>query len=231
MTPMVIAVDVDGTLYEHSQVAPEAVDALAAATRLGHHVVIVTGRTWESLALVIPEVLPHCLGAVCENGGVLVEIAAGRASLLHRAANPVLVDRLLQVGVAPLDVGQVALGAPTAQGALVGRVLAEVGGNEVVVQNKDSVMLLPPGCDKATGLRAALTAFGLTGAPIIAIGDAGNDLPMFAMATYPRAVANADDAVRASGFPLTAAPAGLGVAEVLHELLLGATQQQQQQQQ
>lgn len=222
MTPTVIAVDVDGTLYEHSQVAPEAIDALAAAAGLGHHVIIVTGRTWESLAVVVPGVLPYCVGAVCENGGVLIEIAAGRASLLHRPADPVLVERLRHAGVAPLDVGQVALGAPTAQGSLVGRVLAEVGGDEVVVQNKDSVMLLPPGCDKATGLRAALATFGLTGAPVIAIGDAGNDLPMFAMATHPRGVANADDVVRASGVPLASAPAGLGVAEVLHELLLDA---------
>ena len=56
--------------------------------------------------------------------------------------------------------------------------------------------------------------------PIMAIGDAANDLPMFAIATIAIGVANADDAVRASGVPLTTASFGSGVAEALHEHLL-----------
>jgi len=50
---------------------------------------------------------------------------------------------------------------------------------------------------------------------IIAIGDAANDLPMFAIAEIAVGVANADDVVRAAGIPLTSGAAGLGVAEAL----------------
>jgi hydroxymethylpyrimidine pyrophosphatase-like HAD family hydrolase len=215
----VIAVDVDGTLYEDGEVAPAALTALGRAADEGHVVLIVSGRTWPSLNEVVPQVVALCRGVVAENGGVLVDRATGAVTLLARAVNPTLVDGLLRAGVTPLDVGTVALGAPTAMGSIVGRVMAEVGGNEVVVQNKDSIMLLPPGCDKATGLRAALTALGATG-DILAIGDAANDLPMFAMATHPRAVANADDVVRASGVPMTIGVAGVGVAEAVEAVVL-----------
>jgi len=218
---MVIAIDVDGTLYEDSMVAPEAIEALSWATAQGHLVLIVTGRRWLSLFDVIPDVVALCAGAVCENGGVLVQLAPVRTTLLTRPVSDVLVAGLLQAGVDSLDIGDVALGAPTEHAPLAAQVLARVGGDEVIVQNKGSIMLLPPGCDKGTGLRAALVTMGLTGSPIIAIGDAANDLPMFAIATHPVGVANADAVVRASGVPLTAGIAGLGVAEALRRLLPG----------
>jgi hydroxymethylpyrimidine pyrophosphatase-like HAD family hydrolase len=217
---MVIAVDIDGTLLEQGVVEPAAVDALTAAAALGHSIVIVSGRTWPSLNEVVPQIVGLSRGVVAENGGLMVDTTTGTVSLLAAAANPALVDGLLQAGVAPLDVGAVALGAPTVMAAVVARVMAEVGGDEIVVRNKDSVMVLPPNCDKATGLRALLSALSLTDQHILAIGDAANDLPMFAMASHPRAVANADEVVRASGVPMTKGAAGLGVAEAIEEVVL-----------
>ena len=73
----------------------------------------------------------------------------------------------------------------------------------MLVTNKGSVALVPRDCNKRTGLLAAIADLGADGVPIIAIGDAENDLPMFAVATIAVGVANADDAVRTSGVELT----------------------------
>ncbi len=51
--------------------------------------------------------------------------------------------------------------------------------------------------------------------PVLAIGDAANDLPMFAVATLAVAVANADAAVLDAGVRQTAGSFGSGVAEAL----------------
>ena len=88
-----------------------------------------------------------------------------------------------------------------------------------IVTNKGSIALAPVGCDKGTGLRAAIADLGHTERAILAIGDAANDLPMFAVATIAIGVANADDVVRASGVPLTTATFGAGAAEALRDFV------------
>jgi hydroxymethylpyrimidine pyrophosphatase-like HAD family hydrolase len=95
----------------------------------------------------------------------------------------------------------------------------QFGGERAVIVNKGSVALAPVGCDKASGLRAAVHALDAGALAIVAIGDAANDLPMLGLATHPYGVANADDAVRAAGVPIMSAAAGLGVAEALRRHL------------
>ncbi len=216
---MVIAVDVDGTLYDGVGVAPAAVDALTQATADGHTLIIVTGRRWEELGHVIPGVLELAARAVCEEGGVMVDVANGQMSLLAEAVEPALIAELRNAGVPSLDIGHVVVGAPTSWRDVVTEARDRVGSGRAIITNKGSIALTPPGCDKASGLRAAVAALGLERLPIMAIGDASNDLAMFAIADVAVAVANADDAVRASGVPLTTASAGLGVAEALRRFL------------
>ena len=216
---MVIAVDVDGTLYDGVGVADEAVAALRRDTADGHTLVIVTGRRWEELGHVVPGVLELAARAVCEEGGVLVDVATGHLSLLAEPAEPALIDGLHAAGVPALDIGHVVIGAPTAWREVVDEVRVRVGSTRIIITNKGSIALTPPGCDKGTGLRAALADLDLNGRPIFAIGDASNDLAMFAIAEIAVGVANADDAVRTSGATLTTASAGLGVAEALQRFL------------
>ena len=216
---MVIAVDVDGTLYDGTKVADEAVQALREAHADGHMIVIVTGRRWEELGHVVPTVLELCDRAVCEEGGVLVNLHTRELTLLAEPVEAELIAGLQDAGVPALDVGHVVIGAPTEMFALVTEVRDRVGSRRVIIQNKGSIALTPRGCDKGAGLRAALADLQVDGMPILAIGDAQNDLPMFAIATIAVGVANADDAVRASGVPLTKATVGHGVAEALRRYL------------
>jgi hydroxymethylpyrimidine pyrophosphatase-like HAD family hydrolase len=219
MTKMLIAVDIDGTLFDGVTVAHEAVAALDSARSAGHQVVVVTGRRWEGLDLLIPEVLVLADCVVCEEGGVIVDVASGQVTLLADPVDGDMVAALVDAGVAPLDVGHVVVGAPATFIDEMSDVRDRFGGARRLVRNKASLALAPDGCDKASGLRAAIAVLGADDRPILAIGDAANDLPMFAAATIAVGVANADDAVRAAGVPLTAASVGLGVAEALQRYL------------
>jgi phosphoglycolate phosphatase len=215
---MVIAVDVDGTLYDGVEVAPEATTALRQARTEGHTLVIVTGRRWEELGHVVPTILGLCDRAVCEEGGVLVNLETQQLTLLAEPVEPQLVAELKAAGV-PLDIGHVVVGAPRSSLALVTEIRNRVGSERIIITNKGSIALTPMGCNKGVGLRAAVADLHVEQLPILAIGDAENDLPMFKMATIAVAVANADDAVRASGVLLTNAYAGLGVAEALRRFI------------
>ncbi len=212
---MLVALDVDGTLYDGTTVAPEAVEALQRAKADGHLLVIVSGRRWETLDSVVPSVLHLFDRAVCEEGGVMVDVSTGELSLLAEGIEPGMVDALRDAGVRSLDVGHVVIGAPSEMSATVAEVRARLGSTRSMITNKGSVALAPAHCDKASGLRAAVADLDAHGLPIIAIGDAENDLAMFAVATIAVGVANADDAVRSSGVELTTGAAGVGVAEAL----------------
>jgi hydroxymethylpyrimidine pyrophosphatase-like HAD family hydrolase len=152
---------------------------------------------------------------VCEEGGVLVNVRTGQITLLAEPVEPHLIAGLNEAGVPALDIGHVVVGAPSASLAVVTRVRDQLGSRRAIITNKGSIALTPVGCDKATGLRAAIADLDLQHRPILAIGDAANDLPMFRIATIAVGVANADEAVRTSGVPVTTASAGLGVAEAL----------------
>ena len=216
---MVIAVDVDGTLFDGVEVAPQAIDGLRRAHADGHAIIVVTGRRWEELGHVVPSVLELTDRVVCEEGGVLVNVRTRQLTLLAEPVEPHLVSGLQAAGVVGLDVGHVVVGAPTGSLAVVTRVRDEVGSRRAIITNKGSIALTPVGCDKGTGLRAAVADLDLQHRPILAIGDAANDVPMFKIATIAIGVASADEAVRASGVLATTASAGLGVAEALRRFL------------
>jgi hydroxymethylpyrimidine pyrophosphatase-like HAD family hydrolase len=216
---MVIAVDVDGTLFDGVCVADEAIEALGSARADGHTVIIVTGRRWEELGNVVPDVLALTDRAVCEEGGVLVNVGTSEITLLADPAEVDLIAALRAAGVPNLDIGHVVIGAPTTSLDVVTEVRDRVGSHRRVITNKGSIALTPAGCDKGTGLRAAIAELHLEELAIMAIGDASNDVPMFNIATIAVGVANSDDAVRASGVRLTTASFGSGVAEALRRHL------------
>ena len=216
---MLIALDVDGTLFDGTGVAAAAVAALRSARDDGHVVMIVTGRRADSLVDVVADVLPLCHMVVAEDGGVLADLATGSIELLAPPIDHELVDALHAAGVTDLDIGHVAVGAPRRFEDAVRAVNEQLGGVRAVLVNKGSVTLVPRGCDKGTGLLEARSRLGDPAADVLAIGDASNDLPMFAVATIAVGVANSDDAVRASGIAITDAAYGDGVAEALGRYL------------
>ena len=85
-------------------------------------------------------------------------------------------------GLPALDVGHVVIGAPSTWLDVVTEVRDRVGSRRVIITNKGSIALTPAGCNKGTGLRAAIADLRRHELPILAIGDAINDLAMFAIA-------------------------------------------------
>jgi len=216
---MVIAVDVDGTLFDGHTVAPAAITALRRAREDGHLLVVVTGRRWETLPAVLGPTLALFHRVVGEEGGFLADVANGAVRLLAPPLDRSIVEALRVAGVEHLDIGRVTVSAAASDaGAFVG-VSGSTQGRWHVVTNKDSVALSPVGHDKGTGLRSALADLDALDVPVLAIGDAGNDLPMFAVATIAVGVANADRNVTEAGIALTKASFGDGVAEALHHHL------------
>lgn len=222
----VIAVDVDGTLYDGTSVHRDALDALDEARAAGHVVLIVSGRPWRDLPVVAPGVVERSIGAVCEDGAVFVDLADG--SHLRFAPEPPdgVVDELRRRGATDVVPGEVAIGMPVEHLEVAREVVALHHGRLRLELNKNSVAVVPTGSDKGRGMRLALERLGLTGTPVLAIGDATNDLPMLREATVGRAVANADASVVGAGIAVARLPFGEGVAEIVREHLCGGSQRE-----
>ena len=173
---MVIAVDVDGTLFDGVIVAEQAVDALRGARATGHHVVIVTGRRWEELGRVVPTIVALTNLVVCEEGGVLVNVDTGRLTLLSDPAEPELLAALTAAGVPDLDVGHVVIGSPTSWLDIVteARSSRERGPSSPTRFDRD-----PDRLQQGIGATGGIADLELDEPSIMAIGGATNDLPMF----------------------------------------------------
>lgn len=212
--PWVVGVDVDGTLFDGERIDPAAIAALTAAWRAGNTVMIVTGRPWRDLATVARDVLPVATCAVCEDGALWVDVATGTRHVLVTPPPRSLIDELRAAGVDDLVEGDVALGMPIERYGIAEQVVERHPGFHLVV-NKRSVAVIPDGCDKASGLDAAIDHHGLSDHCLLAIGDAENDMPMFSIADVAVGVANADATVRDAGVLITEGAYGLGVAEAV----------------
>jgi hydroxymethylpyrimidine pyrophosphatase-like HAD family hydrolase len=216
---MVVALDVDGTLFDGETVDPRAIDAVRSAVEDGHVVVIVTGRPWVDLATVIPDVLRLCTLAVCEHGALVVDVTTSTATHLAPPVSESIRQALANATSSPMVVGEATIGLPVEDLEIAESICDVPDSGCYVVVNKDSIAIVPLGCDKGTGLAAAVSQMGLDRRRVMAIGDATNDLPMFARADVAIAVANAEPALTATGIEVTGGAFGAGVAEALERHL------------
>jgi Cof subfamily protein (haloacid dehalogenase superfamily) len=79
--------------------------------------------------------------------------------------------------------------------------------------------VMAAGVSKGVGLRAAMAKRGLEAAEVIAFGDEENDLPMFEVADFSVAPANAKERVKAAADLIIGSNADDGVAEYLETLI------------
>jgi len=224
---MIVALDVDGTLYDGRGVDPAAVDAIEAAVANGNVVVIVSGRPWRDLERIIPDVLRSTSVAVCEHGAALVDVASGEVRHLVAPVDAAVASMIDASDGSEMVVYEATIGLPARMRGLAEDACARIGGC-YIVGNKDSIAIVPIGCDKGTGLRSAVDHLaesdpGMSERVIVAIGDATNDLPMFAIADIALAVANADPALAATGVEVMGRPFGAGVAEAISRHVLVPT--------
>jgi hydroxymethylpyrimidine pyrophosphatase-like HAD family hydrolase len=212
-----LASDYDGTLASHGSVAAETWEAVRRWKASGRQMLLVTGRELDDLRRLCPH-LELFERIVAENGGVLYR-PNGEQEILACPPPRELVQALRQRGVAPLDVGRTILATVRPYATTLLQTIRELGLQWQIIYNKDAVMALPPGVNKASGLQAALTELGLSPRQVAAVGDAENDRAFFDLCGYSAAVANALPALKQHADRVTAGAEGRGVVELIDELL------------
>ena len=98
---------------------------------------------------------------------------------------------LEQRGVVPLSCGRVIVATWHPHETTVVEVIRDWVSSVEVIFNKDAVMVLPSGVNKATGLGAALDNLGLSPHNVVGVGDAENDHAFLNLCECAVAVANA----------------------------------------
>jgi hydroxymethylpyrimidine pyrophosphatase-like HAD family hydrolase len=213
-----LATDYDGTLAREGKVAASTLAALERLRASGRKLIMVTGRELPDLRRVFPEVGGFD-AVVAENGALLWRPDLGAPRALAPPPPPAFIAALRARGVEPLAIGEVIVASADENAPVMAEVLRAVGLDWHLILNKDSVMCLPPGVDKASGLAAALAALDLQAQAVLGVGDAENDLAFLAVCGVSAAVANALSEVKAAADIVTPDDDGDGVAWLIERLL------------
>ena len=96
-------------------------------------------------------------------------------TLLGRLLPAGFIKRLASLGVNPIEIGRVIVATLLPNQIAVLQAIQESGLECMIVFNNDSVMVLPAGVNKATGLDYALRKLGLSFHEVVGIGNAEND--------------------------------------------------------
>ncbi|MEP6670846.1 MAG: HAD family hydrolase [Chthoniobacter sp.] len=215
-----LATDYDGTLAHDGSVNGATLHALRKLKEAHFRLILVTGRELHELRGIFAEINWFDL-AVMENGAVLYHPHTGEVEALAPPPPSEFVARLHERGL-PLQVGKSIVATWEPHENVVLQTIKEMGLELQVIFNKGSVMILPSGVNKATGLRAAAERLSLTPAQVVGVGDAENDHAFLQICGYSVAVANALPSVRDEVDYVTKLDHGDGVTELIMRMLAPA---------
>jgi len=210
--------DYDGTIARDGRCAPSTVEALKRVRASGRKLILATGRQLAELQEVFPEYAIFDR-IVAENGAVLYRPASQDSKVLANPPAPEFVDELRRRGVYPLSVGQCIVATWHPFESTVLEVIRDMGLELQVIFNKDAVMVLPSGVNKASGLQVALNELRLSPHNAVGVGDAENDHVLLGMCECGAAVANALPALKERADLVTNGSHGAGVEELIEKLL------------
>jgi len=213
-----LACDYDGTLAHDGVVTPSTAAAVERFRASGRHLFMVTGRELPELKQVCP-ILDRFEWVVAENGALLHRPADDTTELLCEPASPALVESLRRFQLNWLSVGQAVIATVEPNEILVLEEIKRLGLELQVIFNKGSVMVLPTGVNKATGLKALLKKAGVSAEDVIGVGDAENDHAFLECCGVGVAVANALPMLKERADFVTNGARGDGVAELIDLIL------------
>lgn len=209
----VLATDYDGTLARHGTVDAATLSAIEHVRASGRRVFLVTGREIDDLHLVFSRFDLFDL-VVAENGAIIYYPTSRKVKLLHAPPAAEFIAELRVRGVIPLSVGHVIVASREPNEGKILDAIKKLGLALEIIFNKGSVMVLPSGINKATGLAAALQEQGLAPERTVGIGDAENDHAFLQLCGCGVAVSNALPALKAEADLVTQGSHGAGVAEL-----------------
>jgi hydroxymethylpyrimidine pyrophosphatase-like HAD family hydrolase len=214
MKYLALATDYDGTLATDGIVDRQTLEALNRYQAAGGKLILVTGRVWADLQQAFPEVNQFD-GVVAENGAVFVEPRTGKQHLLGKPFPSNFISVLQAKNVHPLHWGEIVVSTWQPHGEMVQQTIDEMGLDAQVILNKRSVMVLPKGVNKATGLEVALKTLNLSPQQVAGIGDAENDRDLIQYCGLGVAVENALPSLKAIADHTMTHARGEGVQELL----------------
>jgi hypothetical protein len=178
----------------------------------------VTGRQLEDLLAIFPQVTLFTR-VVAENGAVLYDPACREETILATPPPEEFYQALHARGVGSLSRGRVIVATEHPYEVAVLDTIQSLGLELQVIFNKGSVMILPSGVNKATGLTAALEEVGLSPHNVVGVGDAENDHAFLRLCECAVAVANALPMLKEQADVVTQSDCGAGVGELIEQLV------------
>jgi len=218
MRYLALATDYDNTLAVNGRVPGHARLAIERLRASGRRAIIVTGRRLEDL-LQVCDCIDLFDYVVAENGALVYETSSRETTLLGGPPPDQFLAALHRRAVQPLEVGKVIVATHTPHETSVIEAIHELGLELQVIFNLNAVMVLPPGVNKAAGLKLALRKLGMSPHEVVAVGDAENDHSLLKLVEYAVAVANAVPAIRQIAVLVTGGEAADGVVELIDRLV------------
>src|SRR5689334_23320529 len=218
MRYLALATDYDGTLAEAGIVADTTVQALRRLRESGRKLILVTGRELPDLQQVFPysDLFDRI---VAENGAVSFDPATRNKRVLATLPPPSFIASLKARNLPSISVGEVIVATYRPYESAVFETIRQLGLDLEVIFNKESVMVLPAGIDKLTGLQHVLSDLNLSPNDVVAVGDAENDESFLSFCQCSVAVSNATPDLKEKADLVTNGARGDGVAELISLLL------------
>lgn len=218
MRYLALACDYDGTLTADGRVASETVSVLERLLASGRKLILVTGRQLNDLRSVFSR-LDLFEWVVAENGALLYRPADNLEKVLGEAPPEQFVAALRKTQVEPLYVGRVVVATWKPHEKVVIDTIRDLGLELQVIFNKEAVMVLPAGINKASGLKAAIKELGLSLHNVVGVGDAENDHAFMSVCECSVAVGNALPSIKERADIVTPGEHAHGVTELVNQLL------------
>ncbi|MBI2810462.1 MAG: HAD family phosphatase [Candidatus Melainabacteria bacterium] len=218
MRYLALACDYDGTLTTDNQPSPEAFGKLRQVRASGRKVVLVTGRTLHQLRESCQE-LDVFDSIVLENGAVLYDPNTGTSRLLCAPPPRGFVSKLKKKGITGLTVGEAIVATWSPQESAVLSVIRTMGLDLQLSFNRNAILILPPGINKASGLQVALEGLGISPHNVVGVGNAENDHIFLSYCKCSAAVANATDLVKNDADWVLEGAEAEGVCELIEQLV------------
>ena len=218
MRYLALVTDYDGTIATKGRASAAALHAIARLRASGRRAILVTGRRLDDLLTVLPQIELFDY-VVAENGAVLYAPGTREETLLGKPPPAEFIERLASLGVEPTEIGRVVISTWLPHQTAVLQAVQDTGLELLIAFNKNAVMVLPTGINKATGLDYALRKLGLSFHEAVGVGNAENDHSFLERCECAVAVADAVPSIRRLVALVTQNEAGLGVAELVDELI------------
>jgi HAD superfamily hydrolase (TIGR01484 family) len=214
---LLLATDYDGTLARDGRVEGKTIAALDRLRSSGRKLILVTGRHMPDLSTVFSR-FDLFDRIVAENGGLLYQPATREEKLLCEPPNEHFLSLLRERNI-PFVPGRTVVASWHPHEEEMLQAIRDTGLDLQVTFNKGSVMVLPSGVNKATGLNSALRELGISTHNVVAAGDAENDHSFLRASECGVAVANALPALKEHADIVLDAPDGDGVVELIDQLI------------